>query len=102
MKKAVIVSGGRQFLVAEGDKLTVNLLNTDKKTVDFTPLLIADGKDTVVGTPEVKGVKVTAKIVAADTQADKVVAIRYKSKKRVHKVRGHRQRETQLEITSIK
>lgn len=102
MKKAVITAGGRQYLVAEGDKLTVNLLSTDKKTVDFVPLMIVDGKNSVVGKPEVKDAKVSAKIVEADVQADKVTAIRYKSKKRVHKVRGHRQRETVLEITSIK
>ena len=102
MKKAVISTGGRQFLVAEGDKLTVNLLNTDKKTVDFTPLMVVDGKNSVVGKPEVKGVKVSAKVIEADSQAEKVTAIRYKAKKRVHKIRGHRQRETHLQITSIK
>ena len=102
MKKAVIVSGGKQHLVAEGDEIVVNLLDTDKKSVTFTPLMIVDGKDSVVGTPEVSGVTVSANIVDADMQADKVTSIRYKSKKRVHTVRGHRQRETRLKITSIK
>jgi large subunit ribosomal protein L21 len=102
MKKAVIVSGGLQHLVAEGDFITVNLISTDNKSVDFKALMIVDGKQSVVGTPEVDGVVVTASIVEADVMADKVMAIRYKAKKRVHKVRGHRQRETKLKITSIK
>jgi large subunit ribosomal protein L21 len=102
MKKAVIEVSGTQHIVAEGDTIVVNLLETDNKSVKFTPLMVADGKNTVVGTPEVSGVVVTAEVVSADTQGDKVVAIRYKSKKRVHKVRGHRQRLTTLKVTSIK
>lgn len=102
MKKAVIVTGGRQYLVAEGDKITVNLLDTDKKTVSFKPIMIVDGKNSVVGTPEVDGSVVSASVEEADVMADKVMAIRYKAKKRVHKVRGHRQRETKLKITAIK
>ena len=101
MKKAVIQSGGRQFLVAEGDEVTVNLLESDKKTISFEPLMIVDGSNSKVGTPNVKGATVEAKIIVADQQADKVTAIRYKSKKRVHKVRGHRQRQTTLKVTKI-
>jgi large subunit ribosomal protein L21 len=102
MKKAVIEVSGTQHLVAEGDEITVNLLVTDKKSVTFTPLMIADGKSSVVGTPSVSASEVVAEVVEADAQGIKVLAIRYKSKKRVHKIRGHRQRETTLKITSIK
>jgi large subunit ribosomal protein L21 len=102
MRKAVIEVSGTQHLVAEGDEITVNLLETDNKSVTFVPLMVADGENTVVGTPEIKGSTVTASIIDADSQGDKVLAIRYKSKKRVHKVRGHRQRLTSLRITSIK
>ncbi len=101
MKKAVILSGGRQYLVAEGDTLTVNLLDSDKKTISFEPIMIVDGKNSVVGTPTVKDIKVTADVVEADLQGEKVIAIRYKAKKRVHTVRGHRQRETKLKIRTI-
>ena len=101
MKKAVIEVGGKQHLVAEGDEIQVNLLATDKKTASFDALMVVDGKSSKVGTPTVAGVSVKASIVEADIQADKVTAIRYKSKKRVHKLRGHRQRETKLKITSI-
>ncbi|MDQ3159166.1 MAG: 50S ribosomal protein L21 [bacterium] len=101
MKKAVIKSGGIQFVVEIGDVIVVDLLKDAKKTVDFTPLLVIDGDKVDVGTPEVKGAKVTADVVEADTKADKVTAIRFKAKKRVKKIRGHRQRQTHLKIKSI-
>jgi large subunit ribosomal protein L21 len=101
MKKAVIAAGGKQYLVAEGETLQIELLKTEGKTASFEPLLVIDGDKTTVGAPLVKGVKVTADIVEADVQTDKVTAIRYKSKKRVHKVRGHRQRKTSIKIKKI-
>jgi large subunit ribosomal protein L21 len=101
MKKAVIQTGGKQYIVSENDKLSVELLKSDKKTVEFDALLVIDGDSTVIGTPNVDKVKVTATIVAADLQSDKVTAIRYKAKKRVHKVRGHRQHMTHLKIDTI-
>lgn len=101
MKKAVITSGGRQYLVAKDDQIQVDLLGTDKKTVSFEPLLIFDEKDVKVGTPTVAGSKVTAEIIVEDEQAKKVTSIRYKPKKRVHKVRGHRQRHATIKISSI-
>lgn len=100
MKKAVIATGGKQYIVQEGDTLEVELLSDDKKT-SFKPLLIIDGKDTTIGAPEVEGVTVSAEIVEADIKTDKVTAIRYKPKKRVRKVRGHRQHKTILKITKI-
>jgi large subunit ribosomal protein L21 len=101
MKKAVISTGSKQYLVSEGDKIEVELLRPDKKTVSFTPLLVIDGDKTTVGTPEVAKATVSAEVVDEDVQADKVLAIRYKAKKRVHKVRGHRQHHTVLSIEKI-
>lgn len=101
MKKAVIATGGKQYVVAEGDKLDVELLKTDKKTVTFEPLLVTDDKTTTVGKPTIDTVKVTAEILAVDEKQDKVTSIRYKAKKRVRTVRGHRQRLTTLKITKI-
>lgn len=92
MKKAVIATGGKQYVVAEGDKLDVELLKTDKKTVTFEPLLVTDEKTTTVGKPIVATAKATAEILAVDEKQDKVTSIRYKAKKRVRTVRGHRQR----------
>lgn len=99
--KAVISTGGKQYVVAEGETLAVELLHADGKTMAFEPLLVIDGAKTQVGKPTVDGVKVNAEIVEADTKADKVTAIRYKAKKRVHKVHGHRQHQTMIKITKI-
>ena len=101
MKKAVISTGGKQYLVKEGDTLKVELLNSDKKTAEFEALLVIDGDKVTVGTPIVEKAKVTAEITTADVQADKVTSIRYKAKKRVRTVRGHRQHQTVLKITKI-
>ncbi len=101
MKKAVISTGSKQFVVAEGDTIEVELLHAEGKSVTFRPLLVIDGDKTTVGTPEVSGATVTAEVVEADVMADKVTAIRYKAKKRVHKVHGHRQHHTVLKISKI-
>ena len=101
MKKAVITTGAKQYIVTEGETIEVELIKQDGKTVSFVPLLVIDGEKTTVGTPEVKEAKVTAEIVQADVQANKVTSIRYKAKKRVHTVRGHRQHHTILKITKI-
>lgn len=101
MKKAVIKTGGKQYVVSEGDTVNVELIKAAGKTVDFEPLLVIDGETVQVGAPSVTKVKVTAEIVEADVQADKVTAIRYKPKKRVRKVRGHRQHQTVLKIKKI-
>ena len=100
MKKAVIATGGKQYLVTEGEELDIELIS-DKKSVSFEPLLVIDGENVSVGTPTVTGAKVTADILEQDMQADKVTAIRYKAKKRVKTVRGHRQHHTRLLIKKI-
>lgn len=101
MKKAVISTGGKQYLVAEGETIEVELLKDDVKSYDFEALLVIDGDKATVGAPLVPKVKVSADVIEADIQADKVTSIRYKAKKRVHKVRGHRQRHTTLRVTKI-
>jgi large subunit ribosomal protein L21 len=101
MKKAIIQTGGKQYVVAEGETVSVELLKSTDKNVSFEPLLVIDGDVTKVGTPTLEKSTVTAEIVDLDVQADKVTAIRYKAKKRVHKVRGHRQHQTVLKITKI-
>lgn len=100
MKKAVIATGGKQYVVTEGQTLEAELLGEDK-SVTFKPLLVINDKNVTVGTPEVSGVTVTADVVEKEVLGDKVTAIRYKSKKRVRKVHGHRQHSTQITIKSI-
>lgn len=101
MKKAVIATGGKQYLVTEGESLEVELLKQEGKAISFVPLLVIDGDNTTVGAPEVSGVSVKADILEAEVKADKVTAIRYKAKKRVKKVHGHRQRHSLIKITKI-
>lgn len=100
-KKAVISTGGHQFLVTVGEELEVELLDPAQQNTAFEALMVIDGDTVYVGSPTVAGVKVSADIVEQSVKDDKVVAIRYKSKKRVRKVRGHRQRHTRIRITKI-
>jgi len=100
MKKAVIATGGKQYLVSEGEELEVETVPVGK-TMDFDTLLVIDGEKIAVGTPYVEGSKVSAQITDQEVKADKVLAIRYKAKKRVHKIQGHRQRHTLIKITKI-
>lgn len=102
MKKAVIKVGGKQFIASEKETLLVDLLPEGTKELTLDALLVIDGDKTTVGTPTVNGVKVTAKVVDELVKGDKIRVIRYKSKKRVHKENGHRQKYSKLEITSIK
>jgi large subunit ribosomal protein L21 len=101
MKKAVITTGSKQYLVAEGDQIDIELLKDPKEKLSFETMLVVDDEKTVVGKPLVEGVKVTATVVEANIQTDKVTSIRYKAKKRVHTVRGHRQRKTTIKINKI-
>jgi len=101
MKKAVIATGGKQYVVAEGETLTVERLKDADKSITFEALLVIDGDKTTVGAPLVSGATVTASVVDNEAKADKVTAIRYKAKKRVHKLHGHRQLQTVLKIEKI-
>jgi len=102
MVKAVIKVGGKQFIVAEKETLLVDLLPEGTKELTLDALLVIDGDKTQVGTPTVKGVTVIAKVVEDLVKGEKIRVIRYKSKKRVHKENGHRQKYSKIEITSIK
>ena len=102
MKKAVILVGGKQYLVSEKETLRVDLLPEGTKELETDALLVMDGDKTEVGTPTGKGVKVKAKVVEELVKGEKVRVIRYHSKKRVHKENGHRQKYSLIKITSIK
>ena len=100
--KAVIKVGGKQYIVAEKETLLVDRLPDGTKELTLDALLTIDGDKTVVGTPLVSGVKVSAKVVEAEVKGEKIRVIRYKAKKRVHKENGHRQKYSRIEISSIK
>ena len=100
MKKAIISSGDKQYVVSEGDVIEVELLKNPGKEVSFEALLVIDGDKVDVGTPKT-ATKVTAAVVEESKKDEKVVSIRYKAKKRVRKVKGHRQLKTVLKVSKI-
>ena len=100
--KAVVKISGKQYIVSEKESLLVDLLPEGTKELTLDALLVIDGDKIKVGTPTVKGSSVKAKVIEAEVKGDKLRVIRYKSKKRVHKETGHRQKYTKIEITSIK
>lgn len=101
MNKAVIATGGKQYLVKEGETLEVELLNFAEQEVSFVPLLVIKDDAVMVGQPLLESMVVSAEVIDADKKADKVTAIRYKAKKRVHKLHGHRQHHDVIKITKI-
>ncbi len=102
MTKAVVKIGGKQFIVAEKETLLVDRLPDGTKELTLDAMLVIDGDKTTVGTPLVKGVAVKANVIDAEVKGNKLRVIRYKSKKRVHKEMGHRQKYSKIQISSIK
>ena len=100
--KAVVKISGKQYIVSEKESLLVDLLPEGTKELTLDALLVTDGEKTTVGTPTVKGVVVKAKVIEDEVKGDKIRVIRYKSKKRVHKETGHRQKYSKIEVLSVK
>ena len=100
--KAIIVTGGKQYTVAEGDILFVEKLGVEaEETVKFEQVLaILDGENTKIGAPVVEGAAVEAKVVK-NGKGKKIDIIKYKAKKGEKKHIGHRQPYTKVEITKI-
>ena len=100
--KAVIVTGGKQYTVSEGDVLFVEKLNADaESTVKFDQVLaVLDGENSKIGAPVVEGASVEAKVVK-NGKAKKIIVFKYKAKKNEKKKQGHRQPYTKVEITKI-
>lgn len=101
-KYAVIETGGKQYRVSEGDKITVERLAVEAGsdvTIDRVLLLGGDGS-TRIGTPVVDGASVTA-TVTEHNRGKKIEVFKYKAKKRYRRHTGHRQEQTRLTITGI-
>lgn len=101
---AVIQTGGKQYRVAAGDKLRVELLEAAAaggKVTFEEVLLLSDGQTIKVGQPFVKGAKVTAEVVG-NGRGDKVTIIKMRRRKNYRRKAGHRQHFTELKITDIK
>jgi large subunit ribosomal protein L21 len=102
MAYAIIKTGGRQFHVAEGDTIDVDLLDVDPgKTATFGEVLMfADGKEVTYGSPLISGAKVTAEVLE-QRKDKKVIAFKYKRRKGYHRTVGHRRKLTRVKIKSI-
>ena len=100
--KAVIVTGGKQYTVAEGDVLYIEKLNAEAEAVvKFEEVLaVLDGENSKIGAPVVKGAAVEAKVVK-NGKGKKIHVLKYKAKKGEKKKIGHRQPYTKVEITKI-
>ena len=96
---AVVVSGGKQYRVAPGDRVLVDRLAAEPgSSVKFGRILLLHEGDTIeVGTPGVDGLEIEAKVLA-HPRGPRIETLRYKSKKRVRVHRGGRADLTALEI----
>lgn len=100
---AIIVTGGKQYKVAQGDVLYIEKLPVEAgETVKFDEVLaVIDGDKATFGTPVVEGASVEAK-VAKNGKGKKIVVFKYKPKKNYKRKQGHRQPYTKIEITKVK
>ena len=99
---AIIVTGGKQYKVSEGDVIYIEKLDNEAgDTVKFEQVLaIIDGEKATFGTPVVEGASVEAKIVK-NGKGKKVRIFKYNPKKGYRKRQGHRQPYTKVEIGKI-
>ncbi len=99
---AVIKTGGKQYRVAQGDRLRVEKLagNVGDTVTLSEVLLVGNGEGVKVGAPLVSGAKVVAKIVAQD-RAPKIIIFKFRRRKNYRRKTGHRQPFTALEVTGI-
>ena len=100
--KAVIVTGGKQYTVAEGDVIFVEKLGVEAdEAVKFDQVLaVLDGENSKIGAPVVEGAAVEAKVVK-NGKGKKIDIIRSKAKTNEKRHIGHRQPSTKVEITKI-
>ena len=100
--QAIIVTGGKQYTVSEGDVLYIEKLEAEAEaTVKFEQVLaVLDGENSKIGAPVVEGASVEAKVVK-NGKAKKITVFKYKAKKNEKKKMGHRQPYTKVEITKI-
>lgn len=101
---AILETGGKQYKVAEGDILEVELLPAElvkKDTATLATVLLIQGeKGVLIGDPYVKNAKVKAKVLA-EVKDEKIRIVKYKPKKGYKKTQGHRQKLQRIQIEKI-
>jgi large subunit ribosomal protein L21 len=102
MAYAIIKTGGRQYRVAEGDTVDVDLLEVDagKQATFGDVLMYADGDKFTHGDPLISGAKVTAEVLE-HRKDKKLIAFKFKRRKGYHRTVGHRRKLTRVKIKSI-
>ncbi len=102
MKHAVIVTGGKQYRVAEGDVIFVEKLNAEAgETVKFDSVLaVIDEESSVFGTPVIEGASVSANVLK-NGKSKKIRVYKMKPKKGYRRTQGHRQPYTKVQIETI-
>ena len=102
MKHAIIVTGGKQYRVAEGDVVFIEKLDVAAgEAVKFdTVLAVIDGETAVFGAPAIDGATVTANVVKSGKSA-KIRVYKMKPKKGYRRTQGHRQPYTKVQIETI-
>jgi large subunit ribosomal protein L21 len=102
MAYAIIKTGGRQYRVAEGDTIDVDLLDVEAgKAATFGEVLMyADGDKLTHGDPLISGAKVTGEVVE-QRKDKKVIAFKFRRRKGYHRTVGHRRKLTRVKIKSI-
>lgn len=97
---AIIESGGKQYRLEQGDVVDVELLSDVGDSVEIEQVLLIGGEQTLVGSPYVKGAKVTCQ-VEGQSHGPKLVSFKYKKRKNQRRKVGHRQHYTRLRVTEI-
>ncbi len=99
---AVIKTGGKQYRVSKDDTLTIERLEGEAggKITFEDVLMVGEGENVKIGTPIVKGAKVTAELVE-QKRGRKVIAFKKRRRQNSRRKRGHRQNLTTVKITGI-
>lgn len=99
---AVIISGGKQYRVVEGQTLKLESLDGDVgATFDFDQvLMVGEGETAKVGRPYLEGCKVSAEVLSHGRHK-KIHIIKFRRRKHHEKWQGHRQNYTEVKITQI-
>jgi len=98
---AVIVSGGKQYRVTQGDVIYVEKLDKEPDSkVSFDVLMLGSEDGVEVGTPLLIGAKVEGTVLG-QVKGEKIIIYKYKSKKNYRRKAGHRQNYTKVEITAV-
>ncbi len=102
---AVVETGGKQYKVSEGDTILVEKLAEEHKEGDTitldSVLLVDDGKNTSIGDPYIPNAKVEAELLE-NGRSKKISVLKYRSKSRYFRNKGHRQPYSKLKIRSIR